>query len=197
MIWLFRFFVVSPMAVIYFVHETHHGMLRERVSEWNWFGATLACLGVIWAWDLARKPPRTLPSVIITRMLLTSMVAFSFIGLLMGNWYVWYILSHSVVWLIIWLQLGVHRFAHHFVYPNDPSGSYFEVRRAGWHPFFDRLPRLFNPDPELIRIGGKQEPRYSGFVPPRNWTFQCPECHSRVQFEIDVCWNCGYGARGS
>ena len=192
--WVSRLFIVSPMVVIYSFHETHHGMLRDRVSATKWMCATLVCLGVIWAWDLFRKPPRTLPSVILTRMLLTSMMAFSFIGLLMGKWYVWYTLSHSVVWLIVWFQLTVHRFAHHFVYPNDPNGNYYDVRRAGWHPFFDRLPRLFNPDTELVRNGGMEEPQYAGFVPPSSWRFQCPRCHSRVQHQIDVCWQCGFGS---
>jgi hypothetical protein len=133
MIWLFRLFVVSPMAVIYFFHEIHNGLLRDRVSSVKWFGATLGFLGVMWLWDVSRKPPRTLPSVIITRMLIVSMLVFSFIPFLFGNWFFWYILSHSVVWMCIWLQLFIHRVGHHFVYPHDPNGNYYDVRRAGWH----------------------------------------------------------------
>lgn len=194
MIWLARLFVISPMIVIYFFHETHHGLLRDRVTSVKWFGATLVCLGVVWVWDVARKPPRTLPSVILMRMQITSMIVFSVVLMLGSGWYFWFMLSHSVVWMLVWLQLFVHRLAHHFVYPNDPTGSYFAVRQAGWHPFFDKLPSLFNPDSELIRNGGMQEPRYTKFVPPSHWTFQCPKCGSRVQYQIDVCWNCMFGS---
>lgn len=192
--WLVRFFVISSMIVIYFFHETHHGMLRDRVNPVKWFGATLVCLCVIWLWDLARKPPRTLPSTILARMLVTSMVVFSVVLMLGGSWYFWFVLSHSVVWMLVWLQLGIHRFSHHYVYPLDPNGNYYQVRQAGWHPFWDRLPRLFNPDTELIRDGGIQEPRYTGFVPPASYRFQCPNCGSRVQHQIDVCWNCKFGS---
>ena len=196
MIWMTRLFIISPMLVIYCFHETHHGMLRDRVSAVKWLAATLACLGVIWFWDVARKPPRTLPSVILTRMLITSMLVFSIVLLLGGGWYFWFMLSHSVVWMLVWLQLFVHRIGHHFIYPHDPSGNYFDVRRAGWHPFWDRLWPIFNPDTELIRDGGIQEPQYAGFAPPLHWRCQCPKCGSRVQHQIDVCWNCRYGADG-
>lgn len=156
MMLLARLFVVSPMIVIYFCHETHHGMLRDRVSSFKWIGVTLVCLAIIWVWDIARKPPRTLPSVILTRMLVTSMIVFSFFLLFGSGLYFWYVLSHSVVWMLVWLQLFVHRLGHHFVYPHDPSGSYYDVRRAGWHPFWDRLPAIFNPDSEFVRDGEMQ-----------------------------------------
>jgi len=194
MIWLVRIFVVSPMIVIYFCHETHHGLLRDRVNPVKWLAATLVCLSVIWVWDVARKPPRTLPSMILMRMLITSMIVFSVVLMLGSGWYFWFMFSHCVVWMLVWLQLTVHRIAHHLVYPHDPTGTYFHVRQAGWHPYWDRLPTIFNPDSELIRNGGMLEPRYTGFVPPVTWAFQCPECHSRVEHQIDVCWNCNYGA---
>jgi hypothetical protein len=156
MIWLPRLFVVSPMIVIYCFHETHHGMLHDRISSVKWLAATMICLGVIWVWDAGRKPPRTLPSVILTRMLVTSMLVFSVVLLFGGGWYFWFLLSHSVVWLLVWLQLFAHRVGHHFIYPHDPSGNYYNVRRAGWHPFWDRLPSIFNPDSEFVRDGGLQ-----------------------------------------
>jgi hypothetical protein len=198
MIWLARLFVVSPMVVIYFFHETHHGMFSDRVSAAKWFGATLVCLSVIWVWDVARKPPRTLPSVILARMLITSMIVFSVVLMLGGGWYFWFILSHCVVWMLVWLQLTVHRIAHHLVYPHDPNGNYHQVRQAGWHPFWDKLPSLFNPDTELIRNGGFEEPQYTNFVPPADWKFQCPVCGARQQTSFCVCWNpeCRYGADG-
>lgn len=152
--WITRLFVISPMIVIYGFHETHHGMLHDRVRWTKWAVATTVCLLVVWFWDADRKPPRTLPSSILVRMLTTSMVVFS-VALLVGcGWYFWFILSHSVVWMIVWLQLSVHRFAHHFIYPHDPTGNYHHVRDTGWHPFWDRLPPLFNPDSEQIRHGG-------------------------------------------
>ena len=44
--------------------------------------------------------------------------------------------------------------------------NYYTVRRAGWHPFWDRLWPIFNPDSDLIRNGGFEEPEYTDFVPP-------------------------------
>jgi len=38
------------------------------------------------------------------------------------------------------------------------------------------------------------EPIYTAFVPPSHWGFRCPCCGARVQYAIDVCWNCDYGA---
>lgn len=38
------------------------------------------------------------------------------------------------------------------------------------------------------------EPQHTGFVPPTTWRYQCPQCWTRVQHAIDVCWNCNYGA---
>jgi hypothetical protein len=89
-------------------------------------------------------------------MLVTSMLVFSVVLLFGGGWYFWFLLSHSVVWLLVWLQLFAHRVGHHFIYPHDPSGNYYNVRRAGWHPFWDRLPSIFNPDSEFVRDGGLQ-----------------------------------------
>lgn len=153
-----RLFIVSPMIVIYFCHETYRGMLSERVSPTKWLMATTFCLLVLWIWDANRKPPRTLPSSILTRMLISSMVVFSIVLLFGASLHYWYILSHATVWMIAWLQLTVHRFGHHFVYHHDPNGNYFRVRQAGWHPFWDRLPTIFNPDSDFIRNGGRPTP---------------------------------------
>lgn len=38
------------------------------------------------------------------------------------------------------------------------------------------------------------EPIYSNFVPPPTWGYQCPVCHARLQYSVDICWNCNYGA---
>ena len=92
--WLVRLFVVSPMTVIYFFHKTHHGLLRDRVSPMKWLAVMMFCLGVIWVWDVARKPPRTLPSVILMRMQVTSLAVFSLVLLVGGGWYFWLSLIH-------------------------------------------------------------------------------------------------------
>jgi hypothetical protein len=76
------------------------------------------------------------------------------------------------------------------------DADYQMWRQAGGHYFWDLLPRILNPGSDLIRNGGFAEPIYSSFVPPANWQHQCPKCGSRVQYSVDVCWNCNYGADG-
>lgn len=53
-------------------------------------------------------------------------------------------------------------------------------KRSGFRPYWDTLPWPVQPR----------------FVPPKTWMFCCPVCCSRVEKQIDVCWNCGYGADG-
>lgn len=97
---------------------------------------------------------------------------------------------------LFWMLLG-HGIGHLFIYPHDPSGNYYAVRRAGWHPCWDgRLWPIFNPDSELIRDGGFEEPEYTYFVPPADWQFQCPVCGARQPYQKCVCWACEYGADG-
>ena len=92
----------------------------------------------------------------------------------------------TLFWLFAWVgTLMVNR---------DPD--YQKWVAAGGHYFWDLLPRLLNPDSDLVRNGGLVEPSYSGFVPPDHWQHQCPKCLSRVQHAVDVCWNCNYGADG-
>lgn len=91
---------------------------------------------------------------------------------------------------LFWMLLG-HALGHLFVYPHDPSGNYYAVRRAGWHPFWDRLWPIFNPDSELIRDGGFEEPEYTDFIPPPEWVFQCPVCGARQPYQVCVCWIAG------
>ena len=77
---------------------------------------------------------------------------------------------------------------------NDPE--FHNCIKSGGDPYFDTLPSPMNPDSEVTRQTGLQEPKYDSFVPPVDWRFQCPRCGSRVQHRIDVCWACGYGADG-
>ena len=67
--------------------------------------------------------------------------------------------------------------------------------RNGGDPYFDTLPRPLNPDSQTTRNTGIAEPK-TGFKPPRNWTFVCPQCGARQPSRVCVCWNCNYGANG-
>ena len=104
------------------------------------------------------------------------------------------ILATILVTKYVAISLLIHGFGHFFVYPTDPN--YYHVRRAGWHPFWDRLWPIFNRDSELIRNGGFEEPEYTDFIPPADWKYQCPVCGARQPFDYGVCWLCGYGADG-
>ena len=71
--------------------------------------------------------------------------------------------------------------------------EYRAYKNGGGDPFFDTLPRVFNPDSQTVRTTGQDEPRSNQTV-PSHWQFRCPQCNARVQHRIDVCWNCNYGA---
>lgn len=75
------------------------------------------------------------------------------------------------------------------------SQQYDAYRRGGGDPFFDSLPRVFNPDSRQVRETGMAEPRTS-FVPPASWKFQCPVCGAKQPSRVCVCWNCDYGSNG-
>lgn len=50
-------------------------------------------------------------------------------------------------------------------------------------------------DPLIDHLHGvPPEPKYRTFVPPAYWGYRCPVCGARVQYAIDVCWHCKYGA---
>jgi hypothetical protein len=68
-------------------------------------------------------------------MLVVSMIFLSLFPFVFGGWYGWDLMSHSVVWTRIGMQLFFPRIGHDFIYPMDSTGSYYEVRAAGWHPF--------------------------------------------------------------
>ncbi len=72
------------------------------------------------------------------------------------------------------------------------SQQYHAYRRGGGDPYFDSLPWPLNPDSRQVRETGMAEPNTS-FVPPANWTFQCPVCGARQPSRVCVCWNCSYG----
>ena len=69
--------------------------------------------------------------------------------------------------------------------------------RNGGDPYFDTLPSPMNPDSEVTRVTGLQEPENSKGV-PKSWVYQCPVCGCRQPSRVCVCWNpeCRYGADG-
>lgn len=92
----------------------------------------------------------------------------------------------GLAWLIVHLGMVIF-------YGRNPE--YHAYRRNGGDPYFDNLPRPFNTDSKSVRQTGLAEPN-SNFTPPKSWQFQCPRCGARVEHQIDVCWNCNYGADG-
>ena len=189
-----RLFLISPLWVAYFFHETYNGPMREEMSF-----STLLIISVVWYlllcwWDRGRAP-RSAVSVVIRNMGLSFCVVWSFLLLFGAGWFFWYMISHATIWVFLFWQYVVYAFAHHFIYPYvDPN--YHNVRKAGWHPIWDG--GSFNFDSQIIKDGGFEEPEYTGFVPPEDWRFQCPVCGARQQTDFGVCWypGCNYGADG-
>ena len=72
------------------------------------------------------------------------------------------------------------------IYGNDPQ--YQAYKRNGGDPFIDSLPRLFTGK-------GQSKPNQQS-KGPAHWKFSCPQCNAKVEHQIDVCWNCNYGADG-
>lgn len=89
----------------------------------------------------------------------------------------------SLAWLITNVGMGL-------LFGGKPE--YRAYRNSGGDPFFDSLPRIFNPDSQTVRQSGTVEPE-TNFHPPASWQFRCPRCNARVQHRVDVCWNCSYG----
>jgi hypothetical protein len=188
---LARLFVISPMWVVYFYHETYSGPVHERISLLAFLISLVVAYLLLCWWDSGRAP-RSAVSVILRNMGLTYCVVWSFLLLFGGSWFFCYMISHATVWVLLFWQFVVHTIAHHFVYPYVDA-NYHNVRKAGWHPIWDG--GSFNHDSELIKSGGFEEPTYTGFVPPADWRFQCPRCLVRVEHSFGVCWNCSYGSR--
>ena len=80
---------------------------------------------------------------------------------------------------------------------RDPA--YRKWKEKGGRPYWDFIgwPITSPPKPAPIQeLTGQPEPTYTNFVPPDDWRYQCPACGARVQHQVDVCWNCNYGADG-
>ena len=78
---------------------------------------------------------------------------------------------------------------------ND--SEYKNWKAQGGRPYWDTLEWPINTATPIERLTGLAEPKYSNFVPPSSYRFQCPRCGARVEHQIDVCWNCGYGKDGN
>lgn len=185
-----RLFLISPLWVAYYFHETYNGPMHEEMS----FSTLLIISAVaflVLAWKDSGRAPRSAISVIMRNMALTFCVVWSFLLLFGAGYFFWYMISHATLWFILFWQMVVQTIAHYFIYPfADPN--YYALRKSGWHPYWDTT--VYNHDSELIRDGGFEEPEYTGFVPPKHFRFQCPRCLARVEHSFGVCWNCSYGS---
>jgi hypothetical protein len=74
---------------------------------------------------------------------------------------------------------------------NDPE--FQKWKRMGGRPYWDSIGWPVNTATPIERQTGLAEPEYTNFVPPADWRYQCPVCGSRVEKQIDMCWNCSYG----
>ena len=163
--------------------------------------AGLCTFGILLAMDSGRGI-RTLPSTIMARFMLGTSIFIFVLFYLFGNkasGRAYFTFADCFVvgfWVTVAITLFFWAFfwLGKFLVSSDPE--YQGWRQAGGHYFWDTLPRILNPDSDLIRRGGFAEPAYSSFVPPADWQFQCPKCGSRVQHSVDVCWSCNYGADG-
>lgn len=190
-----RLFLLLPGWWMYFFDN------RDRIVE-TWTVSGIVIASIIWfavltAWDQTRRHPRCPISVILARLFVALwIVSFVVLKIFPTESAVRFspILATILVTKYVAISLLIHGFGHFFVYPTDPN--YYHVRRAGWHPFWDRLWPIFNRDSELIRNGGFEEPEYTDFIPPADWKYQCPVCGARQPFDYGVCWLCGYGADG-
>ena len=77
---------------------------------------------------------------------------------------------------------------------DDPDFQKWKQR--GGRPYWDTLGWPINTATDIERETGLAEPKYTDFVPPASWRYQCPVCGSRVEKAVDICWNCNYGADG-
>jgi hypothetical protein len=77
---------------------------------------------------------------------------------------------------------------------GDPEFQKWKAK--GGRPYWDYLGWPINTATPVERQTGVAEPKYTDFVPPGHFKYQCPQCGARVEHAIDVCWNCNYGADG-
>lgn len=76
------------------------------------------------------------------------------------------------------------------------NAEYQKWKKTGGRPYWDSLGWPINTATPIERQTGLAEPEYTDFIPPSHFKYQCPVCGARVEKQIDVCWNCNYGADG-
>ena len=103
------------------------------------------------------------------------------------------VIGVSVVLTVLFNVVGwvVVTFGGEAILRNDQE--FQEWKRKGGRPYWDSIGWPINTATPIERETGLAEPEYTDFVPPANWRYQCPVCGSRVEKQIDVCWNCSYG----
>ena len=99
-----------------------------------------------------------------------------------------FIVIAAVAAMMICFSIILRIFGH-VVHGNDPN--YQQFIKSGGDPYFDlTLPPGINNDSWAVRCGGKSEPD-AGFVPPKDWLWQCNACGARNEAPDGACWNCG------
>jgi len=117
---------------------------------------------------------------------LSGMIMFPFVA----------VVCVAVVLTVIFISVGwtTVTVGSEVLLKDDPEFQKWKAQ--GGRPYWDSLPTLINPATLIERQTGLAEPKYTDFVPPADWVYQCPVCGSRVKHKIDVCWSCSYGADG-
>lgn len=102
----------------------------------------------------------------------------------------------AIVLSIVFISIGsaTSNLGAKLLVEKDPE--YQAWKKRGGRPYWDYLPSIITGMNALERQTGIREPKYTTFVPPKSWLYQCPKCGARVEKFIDVCWNCNYGADG-
>jgi hypothetical protein len=82
------------------------------------------------------------------------------------------------VWFLTNVLMG-------FLYGNQQG--YHDYRKNGGSPFWDN----FLGNKTEHNVLPRPEPQYTNFVPAGHWRYQCDTCDSRVENDLNPCWNCG------
>jgi hypothetical protein len=106
-------------------------------------------------------------------------------GAVIGVSVVLTVLFNAVGWIVVTAGSKV-------LLNNDPE--FQKWKQMGGRPYWDSIGWPINTATPIERQTGLAEPEYTNFVPPADWRYQCPVCGARVEKQIDVCWQCSYGA---
>lgn len=176
------------------------GFCREHHYNY-WCVAILYAIVFWWLNWIDRQPRRnqyrTPPSVMMWRGWCVCMMTFGIFLICVESLHL--AEPHKLLkaeWQSYLLMLLITLFAggcswSAYTLAGGATGYHRFMLKNGWHPFWDGLPRLFNPDSELLRRHGLPEPVYTTFVPPESWSSQCANCGAALPNDDDPCWNCG------